>query len=429
MVQALMSKKLSNLPYIGCNDYLPKDFKKLEYIFSKWRALAQKYGYQEYLTPVLEYAQIYEAKYGEDIKKELFTLVDAGGRKLALRPDMTVSVTRLVSKIYNAEPKPIRYFSIANFFRGEKPQKGRDREFWQLNIDIFGSESLFADLEILMSAIDLMRSFNAPENSYILKLNHRKLIDYFLTYVLRIENNDLKIEVIRKMDKYKKLSTENFTKTLSEIGLNKKQIELTKYWINSKLNDLENLFPAIKENQGYKDILFLMDNLKNLGYGNSVKYSAELIRGFDYYDGTIFEVFDSNPSFSRSLFGGGRYNGLADLFGNQKIPAVGYAPGSPISIFLDNWNLWPNFEGDTENYFVPFLSQNTVIQTLKLAERLRNEGKIVETGINILDIPEALSYANKKKITFVVIYGEEEMEKGEFLIKNMKTGEQKSYKI
>lgn len=424
-----MSNTLQNNPYIGTNDYLPDEFRKLQYIFSKWRNIAKKYGYQEYLTPVLEYAEIYEAKSGEDIKKELFTLTDAGGRRLALRPEMTPSVTRLVTKVYGAETKPLRYFSIANFFRGEKPQKGRDREFWQLNIDLFGSESIYSDLEILMSAIDLMRSFGAPTNSFILKLNHRKLIDFFLRNILNIESKELKSEVVRKLDKYKKLSKEDFTKTLEELGLNQTQIELTEKWMTSELNDLKKNFPNITNDQGYKDIIFLINTLEKLGYKENIEYSTELIRGFDYYDGSIFEVFDRNPAFSRSLFGGGRYNGLAELFGNQKIPAVGYAPGSPISIFLDNWNLWPNFDDNKQNYFLPILSDEYFIQTMELAQKLRQEGKILETGVTISDIPKSLSYANKRKIEFVVIYGENEIKNGEYIIKNMKTGEQNTYKL
>ncbi len=422
-------KKLSNLPYIGCNDYSPKDYKKLEYVFSKWRELAKKYGYEEYLTPVLERSEIYEAKSGEDIKKELYVLTDAKGRRLALRPEMTPSVIRLVSRLYTSSPKPLRYFSIANFFRGERPQKGRDREFWQLNIDIFGSESIYADLEILMSAIDLMRSFNAPKSSYILKINHRKLIDYFLSDVLKIVDSETKTQVVRKLDKYKKLTQNEFIESLENIGLNSTQIEQTITWMQNDLKDIAQSFSQVTENQGFRDILFLLNKLEQLGYSDNVKYASDLIRGFDYYDGMVFEVFDLNPNLTRSLFGGGRYDGLAEIFGSNKIPAVGYAPGSPITIFLDNWNLWPDFEAQKISYFLPILSENLVVPALTLASNMRQAGKIVETSVEITSLSKALSYANTRKFKYVIIYGEDEYQKGQYLVKDMHTGEQVTHTI
>jgi histidyl-tRNA synthetase len=421
--------KLSNLPYVGCNDYPPSDYRRIEYIFSKWRELAKKYGYEEYLTPVLERAEIYEAKSGEDIKKELYILTDGKGRRLALRPEMTPSVTRLVTKLYASSPKPLRYFSIANFFRGERPQKGRDREFWQLNIDIFGSESIYADLEILMSAIDLMRSFNAPQSSYILKINHRKLIDYFLSDILKIVDSETKTQVVRKLDKYKKLTHKEFIESLHNIGLNSEQIVQILEWMQSDFYNIANSFSQVTENQGFKDILFLLNKLAQLGYSDHVKYASDLIRGFDYYDGVVFEVFDLNPNLTRSLFGGGRYNGLAEIFGSDRIPAVGYAPGSPISIFLDNWNLWPDFDAQKVNYFLPILSENLVVPVLNLASNLRQTGKIVETSIDIISLSKALSYANTRKFKYVIIYGEDEYNKSQYLIKDMHTGEQVSYSI
>lgn len=424
--------KLPNTPYKGCNDYLDLDFKKLQYIFDKWREVAKKYGYREYLTPVLESAEIYEAKSGEDIKRELFIVTDAAGRRLTLRPEMTPSVSRLVTKIYNGEPKPIRLFSIANFFRGERPQKGRDREFWQLNMDIFGDESIYADLEIILSALDLMiNGFKAPKDSFVLKLNNRKLINFFLDEVLKLESSEQKLEVVRKLDKYEKLEPAEFNQALQEVGLSKQQANLVSEWLSYDFDDMESRVPGIKENEGYIETKFLLETLSKLGYGDFVKYSTDLIRGFDYYDGSIFEVFDLNPDFSRSLFGGGRYNGLAEIFGSQKIPAVGYAPGSPVSIFLDNWNLWPNFEEMEQNYYLPILTNESekILGTLKLADKLRSEGKNVELGQENMEISKALSFANKRKYKFVVIFGENEMKDGKYLIKNMKSGEQESFDL
>lgn len=418
--------KLSNQPYKGCFDYLPKDFTKLKYIFDKWREVCIKCGFEEYLTPVLEYAEIYEAKSGEDIKKELYILTDNGGRRLALRPEMTPSVTRLVTQIYGGAPKPLKYFSIANFFRGERPQKGRYREFWQLNADIFGSESIYSDLEILQMALEIMLSFNAPKDSFKLRLNNRILIDYLLLELLGIDEVEKKNEVVRKMDKYKKLSAEEFIKGLIDINLNEKQIEILQNWMQYDLTKLQELYPEIASNDGFKQTVFLLDQLKSLGYEGFFEYSSELIRGFDYYDGMIFEVFDMNPEFQRSLFGGGRYNGLAELFGNQKIPAVGFAPGNPISLFLDNWNLWPDFE-EVNNYYLPILAEEMVDDTLILAKYIRDSGKNVLVSDEVLTVGKGLAVANKLNYNNVIIYGPDEKSKKIYKLKNMLSGVEEEF--
>lgn len=152
---------ITNQPPKGTYDWLPEEFKVRKYIFDTWREVCTSFGYQEYLTPLLEYADIYRVKSGEDVGgKELTIITDRGGRELALRPEMTPSVTRLVTKIYKETAKPIRLFSIANFYRNQAPQKGRNREFWQLNFDIFGTHSINADIEIIQVGIEIMKSLN-----------------------------------------------------------------------------------------------------------------------------------------------------------------------------------------------------------------------------------------------------------------------------
>jgi histidyl-tRNA synthetase len=420
-----MSEKLSNMPYKGCTDYFPEDFQKLQYIFEKWRTVAEKYAYEEYLTPVLERAEIYEAKSGEDVKKELYTLMDKGERRLSLRPEMTPSVTRMITRIYGKEVKPIRYFSIANFFRGETPQKGRGREFWQFNADMFGEENILADLECVLMAIDIMLVFNPPKDAFTLKLNNRKLINFLFANILEVKDKELIAEITRKMDKYNKLSREEFEVELKNLGLLEEQIRDIVVWMTFSFDQLEPKFPEIGENQGYQEIKFLLQALKKFGYGEYVIYAADLIRGFDYYDGTIFEVFDMNPSYKRSLFGGGRYNGLANLFGSQEIPAVGFAAGDmSVSVFLDNWNLWPNFKENKEVYFLPILQDESLEKVYELAKSLRFEGRIVEMSTEVMSISKALGYANKKQIAKVIIYGTEEMKFKWYKVKDMVSGKE-----
>ena len=163
-------------------DWFPEEYTIRKYIFDTWRKVCISFGYEEYLAPLLEDADIYRKKSGGDVGgKELTIVTDRAGRELAIRPEMTPSVTRMISQIYTSNPKPIRYFSIANFYRNQKPQRGRNREFWQLNYDIFGTNDIDADVEIIQIGVEIMLAFNPPKGSFVAKVNNRKLIDYILT--------------------------------------------------------------------------------------------------------------------------------------------------------------------------------------------------------------------------------------------------------
>ena len=218
-----MSKKLSNQELKGTSDWFPEEFLLRKYIFDTWRKVCLRYSFEEYLSPLLEPADIYRAKSGEDIGgKELLVFRDLGNRELAVRPEMTPSVVRMVSKTYRSATKPLKYFSIANFFRNEKPQRGRNREFWQLNCDIFGSNDLRSDEEILKLALDIVLEFDPPADSFVLKINSRKLLEALFSLFSLDESK--KLDFFRILDKRNKLKTEDFNFRLESIGLNKEQI-------------------------------------------------------------------------------------------------------------------------------------------------------------------------------------------------------------
>jgi len=427
-----MSKKtLSNQPPKGTADWAPDEFKIRQYIFTTWRRVCQNYGFEEYLTPLLESADLYRAKSGEDIgQKELMVFVDQGGRELALRPEMTPSVTRLVSRIYDATPKPIKYFSIANFMRNERPQRGRNREFWQLNCDIFGSASLNADLEILTLALDVMLAFNPPKGSFCLALNNRQLLDGLLE-VIKVKN-DLRISVVRLLDKYAKMTADNFIKSLADLGLKNTAIDIVvKFMTAENIPDLESKLPELKNNEGLKDLAQTIKTLESLGYGDYIEFKSSVIRGFDYYDGLVFEVFDKHPDNNRALFGGGRYNSLSELFGGQKFSAVGIAPGDETTkLFLESWGLLEKIKPVApEINYLPLLSSELVLATQKLAKGLRQQGMAVELGLEVMKIGKALEYANKKGLAQVIIFGEDEANGKFYKIKDMKTGSEKKIKL
>lgn len=422
--------KLSNLPPKGTSDWMPEEFRIRKYIFDTWRKVCLSFGYEEYLTPLVEYAEVYRAKSGEDVGgRELTTFMDRGERELAIRPEMTPSVTRMVSRVYGNSPKPIRLFSIANFMRNEKPQKGRNREFWQLNVDIFGSESLNADLEVLQIALEIMKAFRSPVGSFTLFLNNRKLIDSVLDEIISIPK-ERKLEVIRILDKFQKLSAESFEQTLVDLGLSSDQIKYLRLFMgSSSAEELIKNLPEVSSSEGYKETLQLEEKLSALGYQDFVKFNPSIIRGFDYYDGMIFEVFDNNPENKRAMFGGGRYNGLASIFGSDSFPAVGFAPGDETTkIFLENWKLVPS-ELREATYYLPILSGQLSTKASNLASRLRSEGKDVILGLEEQKLGKSLDYANKTGVKFVVLFGEEEESRGEYVVKDMTSGEQKVFRI
>ena len=369
-------------------DWKPEEFRVRKYIFDTWRTVCESFWYQEYLWPLVEEAAIWEAKSGEDVGgTELTKITNRDGEisDLALRPEMTPTVTRMIAKYQREYTKPIRWFSIANFYRNERPQRGRNREFWQCNVDIFGSESQMADIEVLQMAIELMKSFGATSEQFQLYLNDRRVVDWFLDSLsLDVE---LRKEAVRTMDKWDKLSKEDFASTLADKWCDGVQIDEIVKFMKSEI--LDGVFAT--------EINAIYVSLVELWYGDIVKIKPSLMRGFDYYDGMVFEVFDLHPDNNRALFGGGRYNGLADIFGvKEPLPAVWFAPGDePMRLFLESWELLPD-DLQLETYYIPLLDESKQFEVMNKAQELRAEGKRVEVGTKVMKENKAYDYAAKK---------------------------------
>jgi histidyl-tRNA synthetase len=429
-----MSAVLSNQEPKGTSDWPPEEFAIRKYIFDTWRRVCLRYGFEEYLTPLVESAEIYRAKSGEDIGgKELVTFMDLGGRELSIRPEMTPSVTRMVTKVYAAAPKPLKYFSIANFMRNEKPQRGRNREFWQLNCDIFGSDNPAADWEILQLALDIMLEFDPPQESFTLALSNRKLIDAVLDLSGAAKLDPArKISVVRTLDKWAKLSAADIKTRLQEAGLDKAASDIIeKFMSSSSLEELAEKLPELKNNFGYAETVAAIAALTDLGYGDWVEFNPAVIRGFDYYDGLVFEVFDKHPDNNRAMFGGGRYNGLAEIFGEKNFPAIGFAPGDETTrLFLASWDLLDRVKADApERYYLPLLNIKLASALNRLAKELRGQGKNVLLGLEEQKIGKALDFANKKQLAKVVILGDDEVKQGVYKIKDMGSGQEMTEKL
>lgn len=419
-------------PPRGTQDRFPDEFAIRKHIFDTWRAVCLSFGYEEYLGPLVEHADIWRAKSGEDVGgSELTLITDREGNisDLALRPEMTPSVTRMVASKYPAMTKPIRRFSIANFYRNERPQRGRNREFRQLNVDMFGETEQAADLEIVQMAIETVFAFGVPHRSFVVKLNHRHLIDTFLLTILGLSDEQKK-QMIRLMDKWAKLTREQFIAIAQDNGLSTVQTEQVIQFLSSTtIGELLIAFPALTDEQSIRDLHLLIEQLTTLWYGDRIVFVPSLMRGFDYYDGMVFEVFDNHPENNRAMFGGGRYNGLAEIFGSKEhIPAIGFAPGDePMRLFLESWWLLQSIqEQRIALTYVQVLDATAQIPAIRLAQQLRKQWNAVEVSMQMKSPQKAFTYAEKKQYTHIILLWKDEIEHQTCTIKALVTWEEKS---
>ena len=317
---------LSTQPYKGTRDFYPEDKRIQKYMFTKWREVFELYGYEEYDAPVLEPTELYLAKGNEEIiQEQTYTFMDRGDRSVTLRTEMTPSVSRLVAGRRQELPYPLRWYSMPNLYRYERPQKGRLREFWQPNVDIFGVAGLEAEQEVIQVADATLLSFGAKRDMYSIKLNNRALMDYINTDYLGLDSVQ-STTLIRLIDRMNKLESAVFTGMVDAIfspsqrdaGLNDKLASIL------AAKSLKDLPAEVAAAEPAKDLAALVELLHLQGISNAV-YDPTLMRGFDYYTGIVFEVFDNDPENNRAMFGGGRYDGLIAQFGVEPVPSVGLA--------------------------------------------------------------------------------------------------------
>lgn len=417
-----MSKKLTTQPYKGSRDFYPEDFRVREYIFGIWRDVCKSYGYEEYDGPFLESFELYAEKSGDElVNEQLYFMEDKGGRKVAIRPEMTPTLARMVAAKYKTLQRPIRFFSVPNLWRYEKPQRGRLREFFQLNVDVLGVESPEADFEILMTAIAIMEKAGATEGMFELRLNDRRLMNDFYK---ELDLSQDQIDALTKaLDKKLKISQKDFEEMLKDGDLEKYVDKINKY-----IDKPEKMLKDFAKSTGAKSISRILELAKDNGIEKFMKFDPTIVRGLAYYTGTVFEQFDLNPKNTRAMFGGGRYDDLVKLFIDEEIPATGYGMGDvTFRDFLESWNLLPDFDSETEYLITKWSEDDSKYDKYgqKVAKKLRENGKNTEFWLGeYKKLDKQLKYASKKQIKYVIIAGEEEINKKEITIKDMKSGEQ-----
>ena len=409
---------LSNQPYKGTRDYYPEDKRVQNYIFETWKKVAESFGYEEYGAPLLEPLDLYAAKTGQEIVNEqTYTFTDRGERTVAIRPEMTPTVSRMISRRQQETGFPARWYSIANFMRYERPQRGREREFWQLNADVFGVEGIEADVEIIKMADAIMKAFGATSKMYTIRVNDRNLINHMMHDYLGLSAVQAEL-MIKLFDRKDKVTHEEFRDQAFEIfGEDMGHEGLRKISRLLSAKTMTELPEELLRAEPVQDILRLFAQLAESKVANAA-FDVSLMRGFDYYTGMVFEVFDNHPDNNRAMFGGGRYDGLVGLFGGENVPTVGMAPGATTTeVFLQSHDLMPKLTSTTDIYMVVLGDSLTGAQ--KLADTLRAEGVRVAVDITGRKLDKQMKAGIKMHVPYLMFVGENELRDEVYKLKDV----------
>ncbi|HEY3464537.1 MAG TPA: histidine--tRNA ligase [Amycolatopsis sp.] len=412
-----MPEYLPTAPYKGTRDFLPAEMSVRTQVFGHLYDVLERRGFLRYDGPILESAEIYERKSGQEIAdKQLYTLTDKGGRRLALRPEMTPSVARMIAGSAKSLSFPVRWYSHPNCHRYEAPQRGRVREHWQINADIFGSDSANCEIEIFELVHDMMAALGATPDMFVLRVNDRNLLTSALTDVAGVSEDHL-AQVFALVDRWEKYPREKLAENAGEIGLSDKQFEKLAETLDAGEALLDELPAEVREQSNLVRVL-------NSSAGSLVKYEPMIVRGLAYYTSTVFEVFDTSPENRRALFGGGRYSDLASMFTPQQIPGIGFGMGDVTLIdFLDTHGLTPAPRSEVDVMVIP-VTEDLFDAARSVATSLRAAGLRTSTPIEHRKLGKELGRADKAGAVAVVIVGQEDWAAGNVTVRSLATREQ-----
>ncbi len=412
-------------PPKGMQDFYPEERMVQRTVFDSLSRTARSFSFQEVDVPVVESIALLTAKSGEEIKQQIFVLEKKGTEELALRPEFTPGFARMFVAKQRELVKPVKWFAINKAWRYEAPQKGRAREFFQLNAELYGSDKPEADAEIILLAINCLKNLGLKDNDFVVRINNRKLLSGLLSNMI---SDDKTEAAMRLIDKSSKLTEQEFeleagkekftTQETNEL----KKISKLKGIPSKIINELEkmNLLPLAQA--GLNEIKQLMKMLPN----KTIQFDLSIARGFAYYTGNIFEIADYSQKL-RAICGGGRYDDLIEIYGGQKTPAVGFGMGDKtLMLFLENKGLMPKVS-TSPDYFVANISDNTTEYARSIAAKLR-EKYSVETDLMQRKLGKQLEYANSIRAKNVIFVGEDEVKSGVLKIKNMTTGKEEKKK-
>lgn len=422
----MLMDNLSQQPYKGARDFYPEDKRLHKWLLAKWRKVVERYGYEEYDAPILELTELYQAKSGDElVNEQTYSFKDRGGREVSIRPEMTPSVSRMVAGRRQELGYPTRWYSIPNLWRYERPQKGRLREHWQLNVDIFGVSTVDADLELIMVARDIMEELGAKKDMYTIKINSRKLVNIIMADYLGLDVGDTH-QMVKLLDKKEKMSPETFQAEAKGI-FNDNEEDWNKLKVLLDAKSMGDLPDEIKSAEPIKEVQVLFTLLRENNISNAV-FDVSLMRGFDYYTDIVFEIFDNHEENNRSLFGGGRYDGLVGIFGAEPVPTAGFGMGdATILNFLEDHELLPELKSEIDIYII--VIGDVLREAQGIANILREGGINVAVDISSNKVDKQLKNASKKGVKHVIFVGEEELNTEEFTLRDMDSGDEHKHSL
>jgi histidyl-tRNA synthetase len=419
----MSTPKLSTQPYKGTRDFYPEDMRLRSWFFGKIKEALELAAFEEYGGPMLESLDIYAAKSGVELAcEQTYNFLDRGGRHLAIRPEMTPTVARMVAARINDLNFPLRWYSIPNFYRYERPQRGRLREFWQVNADIFGCDTYEADLEIISTAINLLRIFGADESMFKVHINNRRFFNDVIASIAGTDADGAKA-ISKVVDRKGKIPREEYVNELYALNLDDAKISLIDSIYTMNVSEAAAICPTSK---GAAELIDLFGALNAAGLEKYCVFDFGIIRGLDYYTGTVFEVFDEAPENNRAMFGGGRYDNLVGLFvNNTNISGVGFGFGDvTLENFLSIHKLVPDLAGKKARVLVTRFDDVPYEKYIAIAEMLRSAGITAMNYLGQKKFGKQIDYAVKAGCTHAVIMGSSELASGVVKVKDLVSREE-----
>jgi len=414
-------------PPKGTRDFYPDEMAIHNWICDSWKEISQRNGFVQYDGPIFEYLQLYTQKSGDEIASQLFSLTDRGGRELAIRPEMTPTLARMVNQKINALPRPIKWFSIPRLCRAERPQKGRLREFYQWNIDIIGSDHLLADAESIFTAVDYLKSVGLLSSDIEVRLSSRSMIAAVLIDLGFDANNLDPIYVL--LDKRAKVSIEAFSEMVTEAIPDKALAEkLMQLQGVTTLDEVATMATGDDAKKGIDELRQLFSYIADMGIGDYVVFDIKIVRGLAYYTGPVFEIFDKKTPL-RALCGGGRYDNLLAGLGGQSVPATGFGMGDVVlEILLEERGLL-NINKSTLDTYIFAMDASLTSKSLQIASQLRAARWHTTLSYKQIGIGKQFKQATNLGAACCVILGEETMTDNKVTIKHLASGEQKTMQL
>jgi histidyl-tRNA synthetase len=403
-------------PVKGTRDYYPELMAVRNWLYEAAASVSTAFGYQEFEGPLIESLELYAAKSGDElVKEQSFVFEDRGGKFITLRPELTPTLARMVAQRQHQLIFPLRWWSFGPFWRYERPQKGRTREFFQWNIDLIGSDSPAADAELVAIVATFFKTVGLSPNDAQILVNNRYLMEGELAN-FGIEGDSLK-DIFRLIDRRDKLSPPKWRDYASELGLSQQQIDQLETLLQNnelwqKSPALQGLFPAVEA----------------LGVSEYVRFAPQIIRGLDYYTGTVFEAQAVKGDVRRSILGGGRYDNLLSDVGGNQIPAVGFAMGDlVITLVLEELDLIPTvIKTPPASILVTVFDETSLKESLSLSKELRAEGLNVACYPQVDKLGKQLKYGDRTGAKIAVILGSNEIAAGEVTLKDLRSGNQET---